>query len=115
MALEISLSMVGTWRDGYKEIFAEALRFEKWEDLWDWAESGANVMIVNFRFGRSTDLCGGRHTYIDTRAGGKRDGCRVILEEMRFIGLHNIGDVEFFMRLIKGWIKMQDLDKHIPH
>jgi hypothetical protein len=106
--------LIGTWREGYKLAFAKALTFKSWDTLWDWAEDGSKAAVLPLRTARSTDLSGGRHSYIDTRSGGQRDACIAILDEMRFIGNHNSGGVEHFFEMMRGWMQRLELDKIIP-
>jgi hypothetical protein len=103
----------GTWRDGFKAGYAQALTFENWNDLRDWADAGQHSVALG-RFAKSTDLSGGRHTYIDTYAAGMKDARISISEEMKFIGRFNSGDTERFFKLTQGWIRMQEPDKIVP-
>ncbi len=105
---------LGTWREGFKGARAKALTFRSWNELYDWAEKGKNAIVIPLRFARSTDLAGGRQDYVDTRAGGYKDGCQGIFDEMRFIGTHNGGDTKHFFKMTQDWIKMQNSDETIP-
>ncbi len=107
-------AQLGTWREGYKAAYGESHKFTNWDALWDWAEAGGKASVLPLRMAQSTDRAGGRHSYIDTRSGGHREACLAILEEMRFIGSHNSGDTKNFFRIMLDWMKMQDLDRHIP-
>src|SRR5574338_496660 len=83
---------LGTWRDGYRSVFMDALTYESWDALLSHACAAGSRAVLPVRLATSTDLGGGRHRYIDTRAGGVRDGWVSIAQEMRFIRTHNSGD-----------------------
>lgn len=110
----LSGQVLGTWREGFKAANAKALTFNSWNGLWDWAEKEGGRFVPELRRGRSTDLVGGRHSFIDTRAGGYRDACIGILDEMRFIGLHNSGDTNKFFKMMREWMPTRNLDEIIP-
>ncbi len=103
-----------TWRDGYKAAYAKAHSFGSWDALWDWAEDGSNTTVPPLKSTRSTDLAGGRHSYIDTWAGGYKDGCIALIHEMHFIGRHNTGDTKRFFKIMVEWMDYQNLDTIIP-
>ena len=104
----------GTWREGFKSAHAKALTFKSWDELYDWAEGGRTMLVPELKMARATDLAGGRHSYVDTRAGGEQDARIGIYDEMRFIGRHNSGDTQHFLEMTREWIKMQRLDDIIP-
>jgi hypothetical protein len=108
------MNSLGTWREGYKLAHAKALSFKSWEALWDWAESESGATVLPLRMARSADLSGGRHSYIDTRSAGKKDACISILDEMRFIGSHNSGDVNHFFEIMQRYLEAQNPDGIIP-
>src|SRR5678816_2007882 len=106
--------VMGTWREGFTAAFTKAASFESWDAMADWAEDCSDKTVLPLKTGRSSDLSGGRHTYINTHAGGMRDGCQSLVDEMRFIGLHNSGDSAHFLSIMKEWIRMQDTKQIIP-
>jgi hypothetical protein len=106
--------LFGTWREGFKAAHAEAVAFRSWSELYDWAESGSDSVVLPLWHGRSTDLAGERHDFIDTRAGGYRDAQISIFDEMHFIANHNSGDTDHFFKMTVKWINAQDLDQIIP-
>jgi hypothetical protein len=102
---------IGTWREGYKAANAKALTFTSWDALYDWAESGRNVVVPAIVVAKSTDVFGGRHTYTDTYRAGFTDFRIGLYEEMVFIGNVNSGD---FFRITSDWLRMLNSDEIIP-
>jgi hypothetical protein len=100
-----------TWWNGYVAAFEKAATIKSWEEMWDWSEQQAGLTVKTGKKSRSTDLAGARHTYIDSFAAGYKDACINLLDEMRFIGNHNSGGMEHFFKIMKQWIKAQEVNK----
>lgn len=114
-ALVVDSLQAGSWRDGFKAAHAKALTFESWEPLYRWAGTCGKAHAMPLLVGVSTDLNGRHHWYVATYAGGYRDGCVDLRQQMDWIRTHRLpADPEHFYAFTVDFVRKQPLDRIIP-
>jgi hypothetical protein len=105
MVVNSQAQRTDAWYRGWDATHQQALDFNSWEQMYDWADACSQVPLRPRPFRKSTDLVGERHSYVDTVEAGKRDACIAIKDEMRFIGRHNSGGTAQFLELMRDYLR----------